>query len=338
MNAREKKIYRVTLIGSAVNALLIILKFIAGIFGKSSAMIADAVHSLSDFITDLIVLVFVKIAGKPRDKGHDYGHGKFETFATMIIGIILAVAGIGLMINGIELVLKSIKGQTLEQPTMLALIIALISIISKEWLYRFTIKTGKDVNSQAVEANAWHHRSDALSSGGTLFGVAGAMFLGPHWRILDPLAAIVVSLFIIKSGYDIFKPAVNELLESSLPEDQEKEIRKIVECVPGIENVHNLRTRRIGNGIAVDMHVNMDGEISLNEAHSKATVAETTIKQNFGKNAIVTIHMEPVTKKIIEGYILKQLASDCSQASCFLIYPMIAIYYQFFASILTVME
>lgn len=154
MNAREKKIYRVTLIGSAVNALLIILKFIAGIFGKSSAMIADAVHSLSDFITDLIVLVFVKIAGKPRDKGHDYGHGKFETFATMIIGIILAVAGIGLMINGIELVLKSIKGQTLEQPTMLALIIALISIISKEWLYRFTIKTGKDVNSQAVEANA----------------------------------------------------------------------------------------------------------------------------------------------------------------------------------------
>lgn len=297
MNAREKKIYRVTLIGSAVNALLIVLKFIAGIFGKSSAMIADAVHSLSDFITDLIVLIFVKIAGKPRDKGHDYGHGKFETFATMIIGIILAVAGIGLMINGIELVLKSIKGQTLEQPTMLALIIALISIISKEWLYRFTIKTGKDVNSQAVEANAWHHRSDALSSGGTLFGVAGAMFLGPHWRILDPLAAIVVSLFIIKSGYDIFKPAVNELLESSLPEDQEKEIRKIVECVPGIENVHNLRTRRIGNGIAVDMHVNMNGEISLNEAHSKATVAETTIKQKFGKNAIVTIHMEPVTKK-----------------------------------------
>ena len=297
MNAREKKIYRVTLIGSAVNALLIVLKFIAGIFGKSSAMIADAVHSLSDFITDLIVLVFVKIAGKPRDKGHDYGHGKFETFATMIIGIILAVAGIGLMINGIELVLKSIKGQTLEQPTMLALIIALISIISKEWLYHFTIKTGKDVNSQAVEANAWHHRSDALSSGGTLFGVAGAMFLEPHWRILDPLAAIVVSLFIIKSGYDIFKPAVNELLESSLPEDQEKEIRKIVECVPGIENVHNLRTRRIGNGIAVDMHVNMDGEISLNEAHSKATIAETTIKQKFGKNAIVTIHMEPVTKK-----------------------------------------
>lgn len=297
MNTREKRIYQVTLVGSAVNALLIVLKFIAGIFGKSSAMVADAVHSLSDFITDVIVLVFVKIAGKPQDKGHDYGHGKFETFATMIIGIILTVAGIGLMINGIELVLESFKGITLEQPTMLALIIAFISILSKEWLYRFTIKEGRTVKSQAVVANAWHHRSDAISSAGTLIGVAGAMFLGPDWRILDPLAAIVVSIFIIKSGYDIFKPAVSELLESSLSEAQEKEIRMVVESVPGIENVHNLRTRSIGNGIAVDMHVNMDGNISLNEAHSKATLAEKAIKHKFGQNAIVTIHMEPASIK-----------------------------------------
>lgn len=298
MNTREKRIYKVTLVGTAVNALLIVLKFVAGIFGKSSAMVADAVHSLSDFVTDVIVLIFVKIAGKPRDKGHDYGHGKFETFATMIIGIILAVAGVGLMINGIELVLRSLQGHDLEQPTMLALIIAFISILSKEWLYRFTIKAGRSVNSQAVVANAWHHRSDAISSAGTLIGVAGAMFLGPHWRILDPLAAIVVSMFIIKSGYDIFKPAVNELLESSLSENQEKEISRIVESVPGIVNVHNLRTRSIGNGIAVDMHVNMDGNISLNEAHSKATLAEKAIKHKFGQNAIVTIHMEPISIKL----------------------------------------
>ncbi len=297
VDAREREIYRVTLIGSAVNAVLIVLKFIAGIFGKSSAMIADAVHSLSDFITDVIVLVFVKIAGKPRDKGHDYGHGKFETFATMIIGLLLSLAGVGLLANGIELVIKSCNGHTLERPTMLALVIAVVSILSKEWLYRFTAAKGREVNSQAVVANAWHHRSDAISSAGTLVGVAGAMFLGDSWRILDPVAAIVVSLFIIKSGYDIMKPSVNELLESSLPEAQETEIRQLVLGVPGIISVHNLRTRRIGNGIAVDMHAKMDGSISLTEAHSRASAAEMAIRGRFGANAIINIHMEPVTDR-----------------------------------------
>lgn len=297
MDAREREIYRVTLIGSAVNAVLIVLKFIAGIFGKSSAMIADAVHSLSDFITDVIVLVFVKIAGKPRDKGHDYGHGKFETFATMIIGLLLSLAGVGLLANGIDLVVKSCNGHTLERPTMLALVIAVVSILSKEWLYRFTAAKGREVNSQAVVANAWHHRSDAISSAGTLVGVAGAMFLGDSWRILDPIAAIVVSLFIIKSGYDIMKPSVNELLESSLPETQETEIRQLVLGVPGIISVHNLRTRRIGNGIAVDLHAKMDGSISLTEAHSRASAAERAIRERFGTNAIINIHMEPVTDR-----------------------------------------
>lgn len=297
VDAREREIYRVTLIGSAVNAVLIVLKFIAGIVGKSSAMIADAVHSLSDFITDVIVLVFVKIAGKPRDKGHDYGHGKFETFATMIIGLLLSLAGVGLLANGIDLVIKSCNGHTLERPTMLALVIAVVSILSKEWLYRFTAAKGREVNSQAVVANAWHHRSDAISSAGTLVGVAGAMFLGDSWRILDPVAAIVVSLFIIKSGYDIMKPSVNELLESSLPEAQETEIRQLVLGVPGIISVHNLRTRRIGNGIAVDMHAKMDGSISLTEAHSRASAAEMAIRGRFGANAIINIHMEPVTDR-----------------------------------------
>lgn len=297
VDAREREIYRVTLIGSAVNAVLIVLKFIAGIFGKSSAMIADAVHSLSDFITDVIVLVFVKIAGKPRDKGHDYGHGKFETFATMIIGLLLSLAGVGLLANGIDLVIKSCNGHTLERPTMLALVIAVVSILSKEWLYRFTAAKGREVNSQAVVANAWHHRSDAISSAGTLVGVAGAMFLGDSWRILDPVAAIVVSLFIIKSGYDIMKPSVNELLESSLPEAQETEIRQLVLGVPGIISVHNLRTRRIGNGIAVDLHAKMDGSISLTEAHSRASAAEKAIRERFGTNAIINIHMEPVTDR-----------------------------------------
>ena len=294
MNAREKEIYKVTLTGTAVNAVLIVLKFIAGFVGRSSAMVADAVHSLSDFVTDVIVIVFVKIAGKPRDKGHEYGHGKFETFATMIIGFILCLAGLGLMINGIELVVHSLHGHTLPKPGMLALVIAIISIISKEWLYRYTTNVGKKVKSQAVIANAWHHRSDAISSVGTLIGISGAIFLGDKWRILDPIAAIVVSLFIIKSGYDIMKPAVADLLEASLPESMENEILKLVKTVPGITYVHNLRTRRIGNDIAVDLHVKMDGHLTLTTAHELATEAENAIKSRFGKDSIINIHMEPL--------------------------------------------
>lgn len=294
MEAREKEIYKVTLTGTAVNAVLIVLKFIAGIVGRSSAMVADAVHSLSDFITDVIVIVFVKIAGKPRDKGHDYSHGKFETFATMIIGLILGIAGIGLMINGIKLVIHSLNGNELPKPGMLALIIAIISIVSKEWLYRYTAKVGRKVNSQAVVANAWHHRSDAISSAGTLIGIAGAMFLGEKWRILDPIAAIVVSFFIIKSGYEIMKPAIADLLEASLSEDEEKEILKLVKGVPGIGYVHNLRTRRIGNDIAVDLHAKMDGHLTLATAHTLATEAENAIKARFGKNSVINIHMEPL--------------------------------------------
>lgn len=295
METREKEIYKVTLIGTAVNALLIVLKFVAGIVGRSSAMVADAVHSLSDFITDVIVIVFVKISGKPRDKGHDYGHGKFETFATMIIGIILAGAGIGLLINGIEQIIESVKGNHLPQPTMIALIVAIVSIVFKEMLYRYTLKIGKEVNSQAVVANAWHHRSDSVSSMGTLIGIAGAMFLGDRWRILDPIAAMLVSVFIIKSGYDIMKPCISELLEASLPEEDEREIVRLVKSVDGIVDVHNLRSRRIGNGIAVDLHAKMNGDQSLTEAHAKATCAEKAIRQKFGNNSIINIHMEPVS-------------------------------------------
>lgn len=293
MEAREKEIYSVTLIGSAVNGILIVLKFVAGIVGRSSAMVADAVHSLSDFISDVIVLIFVKIAGKPKDKGHDYGHGKFETLATLLIGVLLIAAGIGLMYNGIESVVKSLNGESLPRPTMLALIVAVVSIVSKEWLYRYTIGKGKKLNSQAVIANAWHHRSDSVSSLGTLIGIAGAMFLGDRWRILDPIAAIVVSIFIIKSGYDIGKPCIEELLEASLPEDKEKEIMELVMSVPGIDYVHNMRTRRIGNEIAVDLHAKMNGNLTLSEAHDKATEAENAIRKKFGKNSIINIHMEP---------------------------------------------
>lgn len=293
MDLRGKNIYKATLTGTAVNAALIILKLTAGIAARSAALVADAVHSLSDFMTDFIVLIFVRIAGKPRDKGHDYGHGKFETLATMIIGFVLIGAGVGLWTNGIDLVGRSLGGEVLPRPGFPALAVALVSIIAKEWLYRYTVMIGREVNSQAVIANAWHHRSDALSSGGTLAGIAGAMFLDDRWRILDPVAAILVSIFIIKSGYDIIRPAIAELLEASLPEEQEKVIVRIVGSVEGIDSLRNLRTRRIGNGIAVDIHARMDGSLSLHEAHAIASHAEEAIKKHFGPNSIVYIHMEP---------------------------------------------
>ncbi len=293
MEERERKIYKVTLIGTVVNAVLIALKFVAGVLGRSSAMIADAVHSLTDFVTDVIVLVFVHLSGKPRDKGHEYGHGKFETFATLLIGVLLVGAGIGLMINGIRLVIASLHGETLPEPNWIALSVAIISIVSKEILYRYTVKVGKEVRSEAVVANAWHHRSDAISSLGTLVGIAGAMFFGVKWRILDPLAAVVVSLFIIKSGWDIIKPSTAELLEASLPDKDVEEISEIIRSVPGVKDFHNLRTRKVGNEIAVDVHIKLDGNLSLVEAHNIATEVEKGIRSRFGEGSMINVHMEP---------------------------------------------
>lgn len=297
MSTREKQVYKVTIIGTLVNAVLIVLKLLAGIFGRSSAMFADAVHSLSDFITDVMVIVFVHIAGKPSDKDHDYGHGKYETLGTLIIGIFLTLAGIGLMISGIGKIISSIKGELLPSPTMFALIIAGVSIVLKEWLYRFTVRKGRQLDSQAVVANAWHHRSDAISSIGTLIGIGGALALGGGWRILDPIAAVVVSIFIIKSGCDIIRPCLNELLEASLSDEQEREIIRIIDSVPGIKGVHRLRTRRIGNAVAIDVHALMDGGQTLTEAHNKASEAEQALRDRFCSNAVISIHMEPVDKK-----------------------------------------
>lgn len=294
MNQREKAIFQVTLIGSIVNAALIVLKLTAGILGRSSALVADGIHSLTDFITDVIVLIFVKLSGKPCDKVHSYGHGKFETLATLIIGVFLTVAGIGLMVSAVREIISSLNGALLPEPTWLAFAVATASILVKEILYRHTVRVGKQVKSDATIANAWHHRSDAISSLGTMAGIGGAILLGDKWRILDPLAAVLVSIFIIKSGYDIMSPAVNELLEGALPEKQSAEISELINSVNGVKGFHNLRTRKIGNAIAVDVHVKMDGKLMLKEAHDIATLVEEKIRGRFGKESIINIHMEPL--------------------------------------------
>ena len=294
---REKEIYRVTLVGSIGNALLVIFKFVAGILGHSSAMIADAVHSLSDFITDIIVIIFVGISAKPQDESHDYGHGKFETLASFFVALALLGAAGGIIVSGSSKLIDWWKGIPLEAPGMLALWAALISIAVKELLYQYTARKGKTLQSQVMIANAWHHRSDALSSIGAAVGIGGAIWLGDSWTVLDPVASVVVGLMLVKVAYDLLKINIGELTECSLSAETEQEIIRIIEAEPGVSEPHHLRTRRIGNRIAIDTHIRLDGDMSLCEAHHKATAIEHSLKARFGEQTHVTIHMEPVKKK-----------------------------------------
>ena len=294
---REKEIYKVTIIGSIVNFILLLFKFIAGIVGHSAAMVADAVHSLSDFVTDIVVIVFVKISGKPQDESHDYGHGKYETLATAIIGVVLFAVGVGILVNSVTGVVNAFNGKVLEAPSMIALVAAAVSIMFKELLFQYTVHKGKTLDSKAVVANAWHHRSDAFSSIGTLIGIAGAIFLGERWRVLDPIAAFVVSVYIIKVAIDLVKPCVDELLEKSLSKEVEDRILSIVMTNPEVDQPHHLRTRRIGNNIAIEIHIRMDGTMPLKEAHDITKKIEASLKNEFGPSTHIGIHMEPKKPK-----------------------------------------
>ncbi len=293
---REGGIYKVTLVGSVVNLLLLVFKLLAGIVGQSAAMIADAVHSLSDFVTDIIVVFFVRISNKPQDKDHDYGHGKYETLATALIGIILFGVGLGIFWNGATSIWSYAHGQPLEQPGMIALVAAIVSVVLKELLYQYTFFQGKKLNSQAMVANAWHHRSDAFSSIGTMIGIGGAILLGEKWRVLDPIAAVVVSFFIMKVAIQLLWPCLGDLLEKSLPDDVEKEIEAVLLDVPGVTNPHNLRTRRIGNTCAVDVHVRMDGKLTVEQSHAITREIERRLRDKLGKDAFISIHVEPDKK------------------------------------------
>ena len=291
---REKQIYRITLIGSAGNALLVVFKFVAGIIGHSAAMVADAVHSLSDFITDIIVLIFVSISAKPQDTSHDYGHGKFETLATLFISLALVGAAIGIIVSGARKLAAWLNGANLEAPGSLALWAAVISILMKEWMFRFTARKGRELESSALTANAWHHRSDALSSIGAAVGIGGAVLLGGRWTVLDPLASIVVGAMLVKVAWEIMRPSVGELTDESLPEKTEEEILTIFHSFSNISEPHNLRTRRIGNRVAIEAHIRMDGNMTLQQAHDITSRIEGALKERFGNGTIVTLHMEPL--------------------------------------------
>jgi cation diffusion facilitator family transporter len=291
---RAKKANKITWIGFFANLILTSVKLIAGIIGNSTAMIADAIHSLSDFTTDIIVLISFKIVRKPPDKDHNYGHGKFETLATTIIGITLFVVGLGILYSSGENIYSAILLKTnLESPRIIALVTALLSMITKEILFRITLKEGEEINSPAVIANAWHHRSDAFSSIGTFIGIGGAILLGDNWRVLDPIAATIVSIFIMKTAYSISIGSIKELLEESLDDSTNKNILKIIENINQVRSPHELKTRKVGNKIIIDIHINDKNNLSIDEAHEINNEIERKIKKIYGDNTIINIHTEP---------------------------------------------
>ena len=279
--------------GGAVNVVLLLFKFVAGIVGHSAAMVADAVHSLSDFVTDIIVLVFVRISGKPTDKSHEYGHGKYETLATTLIGLALLIVAVGIVYSALTKIIAWAQGGTLEAPGMLALWAALLSIILKEAVFHYSMVQARKLKSQAVEANAWHHRSDALSSIGTAIGIGGAIFLGERWTVLDPMAGIIVGLFIIKVAIDLLRNGIGDLMEHSLPYEVESEILQLAGSIPGVTEPHDLHTRRIGNHYAIELHILMDDDISLREAHNKSEEVENILREHYGKETHISVHVEP---------------------------------------------
>jgi cation diffusion facilitator family transporter len=277
-----------------VNMALLAFKLVAGIVGRSGAMVADAVHSASDFATDIVVLAFMKLSSKPKDACHKYGHGKYETVASIIIALALGAVGVGICIDGAEKIAAVVRGEQIARPEFIALVAAVVSIAAKEWLYRYTVKVGDKTESSAVVANAWHHRSDALSSVGTLIGIGCAYLLGGVWTIADPIAAIVVAAMILKVAIDLLRKGFDELVDGSLPADVEEEIVRIITEDAAISHPHNLRTRRIGSTIAIEVHIRVDGDMSVRESHSLTESIERRLRERFGAGTIVSIHVEPI--------------------------------------------
>lgn len=277
-----------------VNIVLFVFKLLAGIVGRSGAMIADAVHSASDFTTDIVVLAFVRISSKPRDDDHKWGHGKYETLASLIIGVALFAVGVDILLDSAEKIKAVVDGEVLPRPGAIAVIAASVSIVAKEALYRWTVHIGKQTESPSVVANAWHHRSDALSSIGTLLGIGAAYFLGAKWRIADPVAAIVVAALIMKVAIDLCRTALAELLEKSLPRAVEEEILAIISATPNVYKPHNLRTRRIGSNIAIEVHIRVEGTMSVFASHEISKEIERALRARFGERTAVAIHIEPM--------------------------------------------
>ncbi len=291
---RTKKILRVTLLGSASNAFLVLLKLFVGIAGHSSAMIAEAINSISDFLTDIIALIFIRISGKPKDHDHHYGHGKFETLASVVMAVVMMGVGLLLLYQSLGTILGLWRGtEVLSQPSRWTLLVTSISLLIKLYLHRYTHRWALRLKSAALEAKALDHRSDTLTLLTVLLGISGSIFLGNHWLFLEPLAASIVSLFIIKMGWSVLRPAFDELTEVSLSPSVEGEITEIIYATPHIEGIHRLRTRSIGGLYAIEVDLLVDGRMSVAEGHDITLRIERELRSRYGAMTHVTIHVEP---------------------------------------------
>ena len=290
---RAARAKHVTWVGFLVNVVLSLLKITAGILGRSGAMVADGIHSISDFVTDVIVLVFIGVSSRGENEKYQYGHGKFETFATMLISFALLAVAVGLFWSSAELILRAIQVETLPRPGILPFVMAVVSVGAKEWLFQYTRRVGMRISSMALVANAWHHRSDAFSSIAVLVGIGCAMFLGEPWRVLDPIAALIVSVFIVIVSLRIGLPSINELLEVSLPDNINKEIGDTIQRVDGVKKFHRLRTRKNGSVVVMSFHVKVDPTMTIVEAHDVASRIERVLREKYGAGTIINVHVEP---------------------------------------------
>lgn len=290
---REKKVTRVTLAGSIVNLFLSVFKILSGVFGRSAAMVADGVHSLSDLMSDVVVLVFIRVSSKGKDREHEFGHGKFETLATVVVSLILVVVAANLISSGVSSIRSVISGEVLPTPGWIALVAAAVSVVSKEVLYRVTVKVGREVDSPVTVANAWHHRSDAFSSIGSLAAVGGAILLGQKWTVLDPIASCVIGVMIIVVAVKMVVPSLQELLDASLPEDVEREIMDIIISVDGVCSAHGLKTRRNGTSVVMEAHIVVNPDITVEKAHEISTDVERAIRAKLGGQTQIALHVEP---------------------------------------------
>lgn len=284
---------RVSWVGLWVNTALVAVKYCAGILGHSAAMVADATHSMSDLITDVMAVIGFRLSSKPMDECHAYGHGRAETLLEGLCGISLLGAGLFILHGGLMGIWGTINGQVPRPPEGFAALAALLSVVTKEWLYRYTDRWARQLRSFALRAKGLDHRSDALSSVGTLIGIGGAWWLGGSFAALDSVAAAAVSFFIIRSSIPIMGRSLNELMEGSLPKEELDLISEALDKTVGVMAHHHVRTRRIGPTAAVEAHILVDPHMALWEAHAIATEAERAIRNALGPRTMVTIHVEP---------------------------------------------
>jgi cation diffusion facilitator family transporter len=294
--SKEKIVRRVTWVGLFVNLVLAAIKFAAGIFGRSQALVADAIHSLTDLTTDIAVLAGSHYWSRPPDENHPYGHRRLETLVTVFIGVVLIAAGIGIGWKAIS----TLHQKHTAPPGWIAVVAAFASIVCKESLYRWTATAGRRIRSPALAANAWHHRTDAFSSLPVLIAVAGARIF-PAWSFLDHVGAAVVSIFILHASIKIIWPSIGELIDVGAPMETQKRIREIALRNKDVLQVHDIRTRFISTSVLVDLHIVVEGSISVREGHHIADDVRDRITEEIPEVLDVIVHVDPPERAVLEN-------------------------------------